>query len=117
MAKLESISTGFNTPSRTVVRPGGGGQSYFTSFDVSSGFSSLQFAHTFSCQLDCVRRVDYAVEDGVGHSRVTHHVVPARGRILGGDDDRFALVAVFDDVEQDRTLLRVKGHPEKDHQG
>lgn len=80
---------------------------------MSSGFSSLQFAHTFSGQLDCVRRVDYAVEDGVGHSRVTHHVVPARGRIPGGDDDRFALLAVFDDVEKDWTLLCIERHKEE----
>ena len=73
-----------------------------------SGFFSLEFTHAFSGQLDCVGRVYDTVEDGVGHGGVSHHVVPVRAGVLRSDDDRFTLVAVLDDVEQYRTLLRIE---------
>lgn len=85
MAKLESISTGFNTLSWTVVRPGGGGQFNFVDF-ISGLLFSLEFSHAFSGEFDGMGGVDYAVKDSVSHSRIPHHVVLCRGRILGCDD-------------------------------
>ena len=49
--------------------------------------------------------VDDAVEDGVGDSGLTDHVVPLSNRQLGGNQSRFAPVALFEDFQEIEALL------------
>ena len=53
---------------------------------ISGLLFSLEFSHAFSGEFDGMGGVDYAVKDSVSHSRIPHHVVLCRGRILGCDD-------------------------------
>lgn len=65
----------------------------------------LSFAHRFALELNAVRVVHEAVEDGVGERRIAHQLVPAIDRELAGDEGRSPFVAVFEDLEQVATLL------------
>lgn len=65
--------------------PGCRGQFNIVDF-ISGLLFSLEFSHAFSGEFDGMGGVDYAVKDSVSHSRIPHHVVPCRGRILGCDD-------------------------------
>ncbi len=49
--------------------------------------------------------VDDAIENGVGDSRLTDHVVPGGNGKLGGDQRGFPAVAFLEDFEQVETLL------------
>src|SRR3954471_16502089 len=62
-------------------------------------------AQALAAQLDAVRVVDQAVEDGVGQGGIADHVVPAIHRQLAGDQGGAAPVALLDDVEQIAPLL------------
>lgn len=55
----------------------------------------------------------YAIEDGVGDSRVSDSVIPVSNRQLRGDDYRLASVAVFYDVMKQRTFLGIQRDQEK----
>ena len=55
-----------------------------------------------------MRAMDDAVEDGVSQGWVADHLMPAVDRDLTGDQQRAAVVAVVDDLEQIATLLGVE---------
>jgi hypothetical protein len=58
--------------------------------------------------------VDDAVKDRVGQGGIADHLVPAADRHLAGDQQRTAIAAVVDDLEQIAPLLalpRVIGGP------
>ena len=68
------------------------------------------FAHGFAGQLDQFSVVDEAVEDGVGESRIFELAVPEFNRQLAGDDHAAALVAVFEQFEQQRLMRLAHRH-------
>src|SRR5690242_19730984 len=51
-------------------------------------------------EIDAVRTVDDAIEDGVAERRIADDLVPAIDRDLAGDQQRAAIVAVVDDLEE-----------------
>ena len=53
-----------------------------------------------SGQIDPIGIVDDAVENRVGQSRDSNHLVPAIDRNLAGDDERAFVVAVLDDFQE-----------------
>ena len=59
-------------------------------------------------EIDAVRAMDDAVEDGVGEGGIADHLVPAIDRDLAGDQQRAPVVAVIDDLEQIAALLGVE---------
>jgi len=52
--------------------------------------------------------VDDAVEDRVGQGGIADYLVPAADRHLAGDQQRTAIAAVVDDLEQIAPLLGVE---------
>lgn len=56
-------------------------------------------------QLDPVRAVNDAVEDGVTESGIGDHLMPFADRDLAGDQQRAAFVAVVDDFQQIAALF------------
>jgi hypothetical protein len=76
------------------------------SYGSSSGdFRRLLLAQAVAAELQAMRVVDDAVEDGVGEGRFADQVVPAVDRDLAGDQRGTAAVAVFDDLQQVVALL------------
>src|SRR6266851_8391960 len=69
-------------------------------------------------EFDPVYAVDDAIEDRVGQGGIADHLMPAVDRHLAGDEQRAALVAVVDDLEQIATLLGIEplGSPIVDDQ-
>jgi hypothetical protein len=62
-----------------------------------------------SDQLDTMRVVDQAVEDGVGVGGIANDLVPGGQRGLGGNDPRSATITLFEDFEQIVTGAGVEG--------
>jgi hypothetical protein len=62
-------------------------------------------AQGVALELDPMRVVHEAIEDGVGQGRLADHVVPAADRDLAGDQGRGAAAAVLDDLEEIAALL------------
>ena len=58
------------------------------------------FAQGLAAEFDGFGAVDEAVEDGVGEGRIVELGVPEFERQLAGDDEAAALVAVFEEFEQ-----------------
>ena len=61
---------------------------------------SAGLAQAFALELDAVRVVYDAIEDGVGQRWIADDLVPAVDRHLAGDDQRASIVAVLDDLQQ-----------------
>ncbi len=55
-------------------------------------------------ELEDRRVMDQAVDRSHRHARIGEHVVPARERLVGGDQDAAPLVALGDELEQDAGL-------------
>ena len=51
-------------------------------------------------EVDAMRAMDDAVEDGVAESRIADHLVPSIDRDLAGDQQGSPVVAIIDDLEQ-----------------
>jgi hypothetical protein len=66
------------------------------------------FAHAVSLEFEPVGIVDEAIEDGIGDGGIGADLVPVVDRHLAGDDGRFALMAVIDDLEEVAALLAGK---------
>ena len=66
-------------------------------------------AQALAGQLDAMRIVDEAVQDGVGVSGVANDLMPGGQRELGGDDRRPAAVSLLEDFEQIVTGAGVEG--------
>lgn len=64
----------------------------------SYGFAFL--AQGFAIEVEVVRLMDQAVEDGIGQGRVADGGMPVRHGQLAGDDGRAAAMAVIDDFQQ-----------------
>ena len=77
----------------------------------SSGgdFQRLLLAQTVALELQAMRVVDDAVEDGVGKGGSADHIVPAVDWELTGDQGSAAAVAFFGDLEQVMTLFGTEG--------
>lgn len=69
-------------------------------FGVKSRASGGSFSHALSAELEAVRVVNEAVQDGVGESGIADRVMPALHRELAGDDGCFPAVAVLEDFEE-----------------
>ena len=72
---------------------------------VKRAFFGGVFAHAFSFDLQTMGVVDEAVEDGVGERGIADDVVPLIDRNLAGDQNRRALMAVFEDFEEVSLLV------------
>src|SRR6266851_1368872 len=59
-------------------------------------------------ELDAMGAVDDAVEDRVGQGGIADHLMPPADRNLAGDQQRSAIAAVVDDLEQIASLLGVE---------
>src|SRR5689334_2161697 len=59
-------------------------------------------------EVDAVRTVNDAIEDGVTESRIADYLMPAIDWDLAGDQQRAAIVAVVDDLEQIAALLGIE---------
>ena len=59
-------------------------------------------------ELDAMGAMDDAVEDRVGQGGIGDHLVPSTDRDLAGDQQRSAVVAVVDDLEQIAALLGIE---------
>jgi hypothetical protein len=66
-------------------------------------------AQAVAGQLDAMRIVDEAVQDGVGVSGVANDLMPGRQGELGGDDRRPAAVSLLENFEQIVTGAGVEG--------
>ena len=66
-------------------------------------------AQALAGQLDTMRVVDQAVQDGVGVGGIANDFMPGGQRELGGDDRRSAGVSLFEDFEQIMTGAGVEG--------
>ena len=62
------------------------------------GTGVFSLSHTFSFQGDAVGVVNDPVENGIGDRGLANHVVPFGDGQLGGDERRFAPVALFEGV-------------------
>ena len=71
----------------------------FAVFDVGQGARGFFPSHAVAFEGDTMGIVDYPVEDGVGDGRFADHVVPLGNGQLGGNQGRFAPVALFEDFE------------------
>ena len=67
---------------------------------VKRAFSGFVFTHAFSFDLQSVGVVNDAVEDGVGQRWIADNLVPLLNRNLTGDQNRGALVAILEDLEE-----------------
>ena len=67
---------------------------------VNRRVSGRLFAHAFSCDVEAVGVVDETAESRVGESRIADDFVPLLDRNLACDDNRGALVTIFEDFEK-----------------
>ncbi|MGY4623853.1 hypothetical protein ACVWY3_001609 [Bradyrhizobium sp. USDA 4486] len=61
-------------------------------------------SHAVAFESDAVGVVDDPVEDSVCDGRLADHVVPLRNGQLGGNQGRFAPIALFEDFEEIKAL-------------
>ena len=81
----------------------------FAVFDVGQGARGFFPSHAVAFEGDTMGIVDYPVEDSVGDGRFADHVVPLGNGQLGGNQGRFAPVALFEDFEEIEALLVIEG--------
>lgn len=73
-------------------------------------FAVLAFAHRLAGEFDHFAVVDQSIEDSVGEGRILELAVPELDRELAGDEHAAALVAVFEQFEQQPLVARAHGH-------
>ena len=61
---------------------------------------SASFSEALTGEIDAVRVVNDAIQDGVGQSRISYYFIPTVHGDLAGDEDGAAVVAIFDDLQQ-----------------
>ena len=59
-------------------------------------------------ELDAVSAMENAIEDRIAKGRIGNYLMPAIHGNLAGDQQRAAIVAVVDDLEQIATLLGIE---------
>lgn len=64
------------------------------------GLFAARAAQAFTCELDAMRVVNEAIQNGVGVSWVSNDVVPGCHGKLGGDDHRSTPVAFLEDFQE-----------------
>ena len=72
-----------------------------------SGLELLLESETFAFDVDRDRMVEQTVEDGAGDYRVAEHLAPGTETLVAGDNDRTALVAARDQLEEQVGALAV----------
>ena len=78
------------------------------SFRVKRRVLEPVFTQALAGQFDAIGVVDDAIEDGVGHGRVSDQRVEVGDRELAGDEYGAAVVTVFDDLQQVAPLIGVE---------
>ena len=77
----------------------------FAVFGVGQGGCGFSLSHAVAFEADAVGIVDDAVQDGIGDGGFANHVVPLGDRQLGGDEGRFAPIALLKDFQKIEALL------------
>ena len=81
----------------------------FAVFDLGQGARSFFLSHAVAFKGDAVGVVDDPVEDRVSDGGLADHVVPFGNGQLGGNQGRFAPVALFKDFQEIEALLVIEG--------
>ena len=70
------------------------------SYSLLRGFAGARASQAVAGEIDAVRVMDDAIENGVGIGGITDEIVPFVDRDLAGNDGRSAAVTFFEDLEE-----------------